>query len=294
MLSILVPVFNYDVLELISDINKQCIDEEINFEIIVIEDGSSKLFKNSEINNIKNAKHEVLEKNIGRSKIRNILADKAEFDNLIYMDCDSEINPKFIKNYISYLDSKNDYIVCGGREYTSEPESDDYILHWKYGIEAESKPAIIRNSNPNKSFMTNNFLISKSLFNKIRFNEEIITYGHEDTLFGYELKKLGIIITHIDNPVVHIGLETNTEFLEKTKLGLENLMYIYKMHKSDKDFTDNISLLKLYNKFIFFAPIISFVFKLLEPLLVKNILSKNPSIRHFSAYKFGYFCGIIF
>ena len=292
MLSVLIPVYNYDVLELISDINKQCIAEKLIFEIIIIEDGSSRLFNNSEINSIVNARYEILKKNVGRSKIRNILADKSRYENLIYMDCDSRLNSNFIKNYISFFNSKKDYIVCGGRKYTNEPESYNYILHWKYGTEVESKSANIRNSNPNKSFMTNNFLISKLLFNKVRFSEHIISYGHEDTLFGYELLKQNVLINHIENPVIHIGLETNKEFIEKTKKALVNLMIIYKMHKNDKVFIENISLLKFYNKLRFLAPVIFLIYKLFKRALERNILSKNPSIKYFSYYKLGYFCGI--
>ena len=62
---------------------------------------------------------------------------------------------------------------------------------------------------------------------RIRFNEELKQYGHEDTLLGYQLKKAGIEVLHIDNGLYHEGLESNREFLVKTKLGIENLSKLY-------------------------------------------------------------------
>ena len=57
-------------------------------------------------------------------------------------------------------------------------------------------------------------------FKKISFNERLSGYGHEDTLFGYELNKNNIQIHHIDNPVLNGHLDTNEAFLLKTEEGL--------------------------------------------------------------------------
>ena len=51
------------------------------------------------------------------------------------------------------------------------------------------------------------------------FNPLISGYGHEDTLFGFELEQNGIVIRHIDNPVLNAHLDSNTQFLYKTDAG---------------------------------------------------------------------------
>jgi GT2 family glycosyltransferase len=66
-------------------------------------------------------------------------------------------------------------------------------------------------------------LIHKSLFEKVKFNEDLAGYGHEDTFFGLELFGQGLIIRHIDNPLIHLGLESASDFLEKTATGIANL-----------------------------------------------------------------------
>ena len=115
-------------------------------------------------------------------------------------------------------------VICGGTLYNdSAPGDPDKILRWKYGRIREQKKAAERNKHPHSNFSTFNFLIEKSVFSKIRFNEELKQYGHEDTLLGYQLKKAGINVLHIDNGLIHEGVESNREFLNKTKLGIENL-----------------------------------------------------------------------
>jgi hypothetical protein len=49
------------------------------------------------------------------------------------------------------------------------------------------------------------------------FSEDLKTYGHEDTLLGYDLFRNGIEIFHIDNPVEHTGLEDSSVLLRKPK-----------------------------------------------------------------------------
>mgnify|MGYP000465830659 CR=1 FL=1 len=74
-------------------------------------------------------------------------------------------------------------------------------------------------------------LISKSLFQQLKFNESISEYGHEDTLFGIELQTKNIPINHILNPVVHLGLENEAIFLNKQEKAIQNLVLLLKQEK---------------------------------------------------------------
>ena len=94
--------------------------------------------------------------------------------------------------------------------------------------------------------MTNNFISPKAIMKKIPFNEELIKYGHEDTFFGYELKKNYIKIIHINNPVIHLNLETNLKFIEKTKHSIENLILLKTKYP---EFIEYSKLLTIINSF---------------------------------------------
>ena len=54
-----------------------------------------------------------------------------------------------------------------------------------------------------------------------------ISYGN-DYVFGSLLKKMGVDIKHIDNPVLINNIDENQIFIKKTHNALDNLIYSYK------------------------------------------------------------------
>ena len=84
MISICIPIHNYNAVKLINSIYRQAEKIKIPFEIIAIDDGSEDEFikLNSSISNLKNVQFISLKKNIGRSKIRNLFLDKTNFESL--------------------------------------------------------------------------------------------------------------------------------------------------------------------------------------------------------------------
>jgi hypothetical protein len=296
MLSVLIPVFNFDVRDLTYAVSHQAVILNIPFEIIVIDDASHEDFKilNREILSYSGVNYYEEKKNLGRSKIRNKLADIAKFNNLLFLDCDSKIKKDdFLKRYLKKIDSES--VIYGGREYEYiDPDDGMYKLHWLHGIKREQVPAIVRAEVPNKSFMTNNFIISKDAFNKVRFNESIKGYGHEDTLFGYDLAGCNILVKHIDNPVIHLGLESNEEFLRKTKEGIKNLKKIMGINDNAKKLIKDITLLFYYTKIKDFGldKMFRYIFYKNEYRLRKNLLSNRPSLILFDLYKLGYLCSL--
>lgn len=293
MLSICIPVYNYIIIDLVADLIDQCDSENILYEIIVLEDGSDQKYLkiNSQyFSDKKNVRHIIFEKNEGRSIARNTLADSAKYDKLIFIDCDSGLpDKKYIKRYLANIQYD---IVCGGTIYHKSQNVLNKTLRYNYGINREMIDAEKRKKNPNQSFTTNNFLISKKIFESIRFREFLKKYGHEDSLFGYELGKNSFIIHHINNPVIHEGLEDNHIFLKKTQDGITNLILIEKDASVDNEFTDNIKLIRTYKKLkknnIIF--ITNFLFSCFSNIMYNHLLkSKSPSILIFDLYKIGYY-----
>ncbi|NOZ36138.1 MAG: glycosyltransferase [Chlorobi bacterium] len=290
MLSILIPIYNYDVREFVSQLHNQTMQENIDFEIIIADDASENKYrkKNSELTGLKQVEYIQLEKNIGRSKIRNLLAEKAKYENLLFADCDMLIkNNNFIKSYINIQNSYS--VICGGICYQKqEPKDKQLLLRWCYGIKREKKSAKNRSLNPYSSFMSGNFFIRENIFRQIQFNENISKYGHEDTLFGIELQRKNITIAHIDNPLIHNGLEDNNTFINKTKTGIENLIYISKNYNYPELYK-KIKLLRISKKLFFLKPLIILTFIISENLILKNLKSKHPILFLFDFYKLGYY-----
>jgi len=287
MISICIPVYNFDVTSLVGELSEQAKSLNKPYEIIVIDDCSDDKYK--AINRIacENYIYIGLEENIGRSKIRNLFLRYSRYDYLLFIDCDSIIESSdFLLKYFEII-KQNPSVVCGGRIYKKFRPVRDKMLRWKYGLLRESRPFDVRKKFPHKSFMTNNFLIGRKILAEIRFDERITKYGHEDTLFGYSLKKENILIDHIDNPVVNGDLENNTEYLNKTAEGIGNLVNIMEVTNFDEDLINFITILRIHSKVRKMGKIIKLSFIMFKPLIVFLLSKGFVNLYLFDFYKLG-------
>src|ERR1035437_2162840 len=133
MISILIPAYNYDITRLVADLHKQAMETYVDFEIIVMEDGSMLYVEeNNHVTDFEFCRHIVLAENIGRSAIRNKLADEAKFDHLLFLDCDAKvISAHFIEKYIAFC--REECVVLGGRIYDENNTDPQFSLIIKYG-----------------------------------------------------------------------------------------------------------------------------------------------------------------
>jgi glycosyltransferase involved in cell wall biosynthesis len=251
MISILIPVNDYDIVALVHSMRDGLEKVPEYCEILIGDDGSSPDYRNKYLQlEGPGIRVIVSEKNIGRAAIRNKLAMEAKGDHLLFIDADTMVPGTAEAYLLKWLPMINTAsVICGGTLYSeTAPGDPDKMLRWKYGKEREQRKAIERNKHPHSGFSTYNVLIEKSVFSKLRFNEELKQYGHEDTLLGYQLKKAGINVLHIDNPLIHEGLESNREFINKTKLGIENLSYLYDIVTDKRTLSAAVRMLRIYNK----------------------------------------------
>lgn len=289
MISVCIPVYNFDINPLVNALFVEINAHQLACEIVLIDDCSEEKFKtiNSEAAN--KAKYIQLTENIGRSKIRNLFLKYAANDYLLFLDCDSLIIAKdFLRNYLQEIE-KEAKIVCGGRVYATSRPKRNKLLRWKYGVKKESKTALERRKNPNKSFMTNNFLIAKNILEKIQFEERLTEYGHEDTLFGLALKNAGIAIEHIENPILNGDIETNQVFLEKTKKAIDNLVLLNQLYENPEQLSEEIQLLKTAKQLKFMHGIIRLYHALFGRLTAFFLATGFVNLRCFNLYKLGYF-----
>lgn len=293
MISILIPAYNFDVRRLVEVLYHQVSGQGVKYEIIVIEDGSVFFVnENQSIRQFPCCRHVILESNIGRAAIRNKLADEAQYNQLLFLDCDSMVaHPDFISRYLAFC--RDEFIVLGGRIYDLQNKDPRYSLIRKYGVARERND--LKNEERHRKypmFTTPNFLIPKSIFNRIRFDEKIEGYGHEDTLFGIKLKALGVEYLFIDNPVVHIGLEENLVFLAKTRKAVSNL---YQLYMNDHQALAGESALLAFFlrlKQWRLVGLSAFIYKIFSVFLEKLLCLKNPSLLLYDVYKLGWLCTI--
>ncbi|MEM9821409.1 MAG: glycosyltransferase family 2 protein [Bacteroidota bacterium] len=284
MLSVLIPVFHFDVRPLVKTLVEQCEAAGIVYEVRCLDDASSAPFQemNRDLGAEEKVNYQELSENVGRAKIRNILAQQAQYDYLLFMDCDSQVNQSnYIQQYLDQLVPGT--LLYGGRSYAETAPADPTLyFHWYYGTQREQQSASQRQKAPYHSFMTNNFLIPKAIFLDIQLDERLKQYGHEDTLFGLALAQKKVPLIHLDNPLEHIGLEKWDVFLRKSQQALENLRYLSRQ-RSDLD----TRLLRFYRKIK--AMKLGFLFlgieRLTARLIIKNLQSQRPSLWVFDLYK---------
>src|SRR5450759_770664 len=294
-ISLLIPVFDYDIVALVYSMKNAMGKVPEFYEIIIGDDGSSTEYREKYRSlQAENVKVISSKKNIGRAAIRNRLALEAKGDFILFIDADVVLPgtaEAYILKWLPFMETSR--VICGGILYhDGAPGDPDKLLRWKFGKWREQKSAVERNKHPHAGFSTFNVLIEKSVFSKIRFNEELKQYGHEDTLLGYQLKKAGIDILHIDNGLLHEGLESNRDFLNKTKLGIENLSKLYDKVTDKRAFSETVRILRIYNKLRFFrlTRILAGIFIRYRDRMEIRLDSSNISLRLFGFYKICMFC----
>ena len=289
-LSILIPVYNWDCSQLIKDLHHQGLELGVPYEIVIADDCSTdrltadKNRENAEC--LENCRYFALEHNMGRAAIRNFLADNAKYDRLLFMDCDAAVrDTQFLKRYVDASDKAQ--VVCGGAIHPDEIPQKGVELRWVYEKNADKeRSADFRSRNPYARFTPFSFLIERDLFMQIRFDESYAGYGYEDVQFGRELEKRGVSILHIDNPLVHLGLEKSEVYLEKTRQAVLNAYG----HKDE--IGDSSLLLTHYNRVVKFRMrwLFRFIWKMLGKKMEKNLLGSTPNLRIFSLYKLCNIC----
>lgn len=292
-ISVCIPVYNYDVRELFFSLSKEIENQKLNAEIILIDDASTKEFVaiNEPLkNNV--TQFIFLEKNIGRSSIRNLFLNYASGDFLLFLDCDAKmISENFIKNYINFItENPNSTVIFGGRIPNDSTPPQKYILRWNYSKFRESQHVETRKKNPYLSFQSNNFLIERQLFETQKFNEDLKQYGYEDLIFSLQLREKNIHINHIENVITNVDLETNLNYLTKSEEAAKNLSYLYKS-ANYKDLISEIKLIKFYKtlKKYRLDKIFSLFFKINKFFLKYILIHKNVSLKFLDIYKLGIF-----
>jgi glycosyltransferase involved in cell wall biosynthesis len=283
MISILIPVYNTAVFSLAETVSNQLNELGEDGEIIIADDFSSSFYRNQNkaVATLSKVRYIELDKNAGRQKIRNYLANEACYEWLLFLDGDSRIERHdFLSIYFQQVNNGCQVLV-GGRTYPdNKPLSCSKALHWKYGKVRED---ILRKKT---GFMTNNFCISKSLFQDTACNLQLDGYGHEDTLIGIRLEEAGAKICFVNNAVLHEGIENAEIFLKKTNAALHNLLAISQACDA-KVLKGHVRLFYWFFtlKKIGLSSVLLLIYRMIQKPLKKNLLSCDPSLIGFDFYR---------
>lgn len=287
MLSILIPTYNFNVFNLIEQLHSQMDGLTIASEIIVLDDYSI-TFKeeNKAINTLQNARYIFSEENTGRTANRAKLADLAKYDWLLFLD--SDVLPKqsnFLKNYVSQIQDTSYDVVFGGISYQDERPSVEQLLRWQYGKAREAKSVSEREKSP-YFIISQNLLIKKSVF--LAANTVTENFYGLDNFFSNQLKRQNAKVGHIDNPVIHLGLESNSVFIAKALKAVETTVLFEErglMDKAERPLQK--SFIKLNR--LGLTGLFSIVISKFKTKMEGNFASEKPNLFWFDLYRLAYY-----
>lgn len=289
-LSVLIPIHNTNVSRLVASLSQQLTQASIAWQIVLIDDASQATFQteNALAGTCEFCIYKQLSRNVGRSQIRNLLIQQAQYEWLLFLDDKNSIPNDFIQLYLLALQQHAAAKIIVGGKKPAKPQTSrqQKLLRYRYAVSVEHKPAHRREKKPYQSFITGNFLAHRSVFEKIEFENRIQTYGHEDTLLGLMLKETGIPIKHIDNSVSVSQWDDNCVFLKKNKHAVRNLLFIYEQYKY-LDLND-IRLLRVYEKTGWIRTLFGRAFWKRLAFWLETQTCKTGSVLFFNSFKFAY------
>jgi glycosyltransferase involved in cell wall biosynthesis len=220
----------------------------------------------------------------GRSANRNHLIKISRGKQLLFLDADAlPVPSNFIANYLEHVAANK--VVVGGTAYHKEHKQ---WLRYKVGIVKESISSQRRNLNPYSSFSAFNVCMDRNIAMNIQFDEELLEYGHEDTLFGLELRHRCIPVVHVDNPAYHMGIDADNEFMEKTKTAVLGLAVLINAGKIDED----VRLYAVYRKLQSWggAMFLRLLYPSIGPRIFRQLCNGRGSVKSFDFYKLLLLC----
>ena len=293
MLSILIPTYNMNCLCLVTDLQKQCEElqaqygESFDYEILVADDAStdeSIVNKNEMMEYLPNCEYIRMESNVGRVSLRNWLITNSHFDYVLFIDADAEvISDDFLLMYWEAR-QQNSVIVGGIKTPTSAQRG--YELRLKYELAAEQQRTLsYRLEYPYDFFSTFNVMFHRAVLEQVVFDERITEYGYEDAMMGVQLAQINVPVIHIDNPLLHTGINDNHSFLTNSEAALRML------NRLGAPMTKKARVALTYNKVnkMGIAALLRAFFLINKGWMRKNLLSHHPSLFIFNLYKLGYF-----
>ncbi len=290
MLSVLIPVYNYNILTLVNDLHKQLLVTAIDFEIICLDDVSDKeiIRSNMKVSELSHTSYNLSQTNKGIAITRQLLCNAAKYEWILLIDADTELKEEsFISNYLKVINKGHDFIF-GGFAYKSIKPQKDSILRWKYGKRCESLSATKRNENPYKITIAANLLVKKEAYKSFNLDSIGKLYAM-DYYFGAKLKENNSRVLHIDNQVYHLGIEKSSTYLRKKEQATETLLKLYNENSISKHSNSLLSLYE-FSKRCGLNYLFSMLFNLFKSSLRRNLLGKHPSILLLQLYKIAYMC----
>ena len=232
-LSVLIPFYKDDATDLLTRLDSQ-IDEQA-VEILLYDDGTNDAALTSRISDaVETAKGAVglltNTDNHGRSAARNQLVVKSRGKWVLFLDADMRpATDDFLKNYLSLIDSCGADILFGGFEVEAQQEDADRDVHRALSEISDCLTLNERQAAGPQYVASSNLCVRRDVLHAEPFDSGFEGWGWEDSEWAARVFKRYNLV-HIENPAVHLGLETTETLLNRFATSGPNYQRFTKAH----------------------------------------------------------------
>lgn len=222
-LSVLIPYFKDDPSALLSALIAQASQD---IEILLYDDGTGDAVINDSLCRIARANAASVtllfaHKNLGRSAARNALQSAAGAPWLLFLDADMmPSDRRFLSHYMQNIAQDFADVIFGGFKMpkTTTPQ---FALHRAFSASTDCLSAKERAQSGPQYVCSSNLAVRASVLDAEAFDTGFTGWGWEDSEWAARIAPQ-YRLAHIDNPAVHLGLETTETLLRRFATSGEN------------------------------------------------------------------------
>lgn len=217
-LSVLVPFYRDDATDLISALDAQM--KSLSIEVLFYDDGTGDKALTARMARAAGAAAGAFclitnPDNQGRSAARNALYEAARSDWVLFLDADMlPARDDFLQNYLSLITVRAADILFGGFEVETQAEDADRDVHRALSAVSDCLSLDERQAAGPQYVASSNLCVRREVLDKEPFDSGFSGWGWEDSEWAARVSKRFTLI-HVDNPAIHLGLETTDTLLRR-------------------------------------------------------------------------------